>query len=179
MTKRTQIIVGVVILLFGLAALLATVFKINIWALCWGIGLILLGVLILLRPRLATPGSQAKFRFIANINRSGDWQVRNEEMWTFVSDGKFDFTSADLPAGETKIRIVAFVNDSVLIIPEDVGISISLTSFYNEVKFLSDREDSFVTPILQTSEGYDLAERKILLETICFVSEVKVKRTSS
>ena len=178
MTKRTQIIVGVAILLFGLAALLATVYKINIWALCWGIGLILLGVMILMRPRLTTPGSRAKFWFIADFNRSGDWQVQNEEIWTFVSDGKFDLTSANLPAGETKIRIVAFVSDSVLIVPEDVGISISLTSFYNEVRFLGDRVDSFVAPLTQASDGYDLAERKILLETVCYFSEVKIRRAS-
>ena len=159
MTKRTQIIIGVVILLFGLAAMLATIFNINIWALCWGIGLILLGVLILMRPRLTTPGSHAKFRFI-----------------TFVSDSKFDLTSADLPTGETKLRFVAFVSDTTLIIPEDVGVSISLTSFYNEIRFLGDRDEAFVTPISKTSEGYELAERKILLENVCFFSEVKVKR---
>jgi lia operon protein LiaF len=179
MTKRTQIIIGVLILLGGLAALLATVFNINIWSLCWGIGLILLGVLILLRPRLTTPGSQARFRFLVDFKRSGDWQVRNEEMWTFVSDGKFDLTSAQIPEGETKIRIVAFVSDTTLIVPEDVGVSISLTSFYNEVRFLDDLDDSFVTPIIQSSEGYDLANRKILLETVCFVSEAKVKRATS
>lgn len=179
MTKRTQIVIGVVILLFGLAALLATVFNINIWALCWGIGLILLGILILLRPRLAAPGSQARFRFIADFKRTGDWQVRNEEMWTFVSDGTFDLTTAELPTGETKIRIVAFVSDTDLIVPEDVGISVSLSSFFSEVRFLEDRDEAFVTPIIKSSEGYDLAERKIVLETVCFVSEVKVKRAPS
>ena len=179
MTKRTQIIIGVVILLFGLAALLATIFNINIWALCWGVGLILLGILILLRPRLSTPGSQAKFRFIADFSRKGEWQVCDEELWTFVSDGKFDLTSAQIPNGETKIRIVAFVSDSVLIVPEDVGISISLTSFYNEVRFLDDSADSFVTPITLSSEGYELADRKILLETVCFFSEVKVRRAAA
>jgi len=178
MTKRGQIIVGVAILLLGLVALLATAFKINVWALCWGIGLILIGVLILLRPRLTTPGSRARIMFIADIKRSGEWQVTNEEIWTFVSDGKFNLTSADFPTGETKIRIVAFVSDSTLIIPEDVGVSISMTSFYNEVRFLGDRDEAFVTPITLSSEGYELAERKILLETVCFVSEVKVKRAS-
>ncbi len=178
MTKRGQIILGVVILLLGFVALLATVFNINVWALCWGIGLILLGVLILLRPRLTTPGSRAKFRFITDFKRSGEWQVTNEEIWTFVSDGKFDLTSADLPTGETKLRFVAFVSDTTLIIPEDIGVSISMTSFYNEIRFLGDRDEAFVTPITQSSEGYELAERKILLETVCFVSEVKVKRAS-
>jgi lia operon protein LiaF len=176
MTKRTQIIIGVAILLFGLAALLATTFNIDIWALCWGIGLILLGILILLRPRFSTPGSQARFRFIADFSRTGDWQVQEEELWTFVSDGKFDLTSAQISAGETKIRIVAFVSDTILIVPDGVGVSISLTSFYNEVKFLEDREDSFVTPLILASEDYELAERKILLETVCFFSEVKVRR---
>ena len=149
MTKRGQIILGVVILLLGFVALLATVFNINIWALCWGIGLILLGVLILLRPRLTTPGSRAKFRFITDVKRSGEWQATNEEIWTFVSDTKFDLTSADLPTGETKLRFVAFVSDTTLIIPEDIGVSISMTSFYNEIRFLGDREEAFVTPITQ------------------------------
>jgi predicted membrane protein len=176
MKNRTQIIIGAVILVFGLAALLATIFKIDFWALCWGIGLILLGVLILLRPRQITPGSQARFRFIADIKRSGDWQARSEEIWTFVSDGKLDFTSADLPPGETKLRFIAFVSETTLIIPEDVGVSISLNSFYSEMRFLGERDDAVFTPIITSSEGYELAERKILLETFCFVSEVRVKR---
>ena len=175
MSKRAQIILGGAILAFGLVALLATVFEVDVWALCWGIGLILLGMLILLRPRLTAPGSKAKLRFVADINRSGDWTVSNEEIWTFVADAKYDLTSADLPPGETTIRFVGFVSDIVLILPKDVGISVSLTSFYNQLRFLGTRDEAFVSPIEQSSDGYDLAERKIKLETVCFVSDIKVR----
>ena len=70
---------------------------------------------------------------------------------------------------------VGFVSDIVLILPEDVGISVALTSFYSELKFLGTRDETFVSPLEQSSEGYDLAERKIKLETVCFVSDIKVK----
>jgi len=180
MNKNTQIIVGAVILLAGLFALLAVTFNLNInlWGVCWGVGLILLGVLILMRPRIVSPGSQARLSFIADVNRSGDWQVTNEERLSFVGDYKLDLTSAQLPLGETKLRVVSFVGELVLIVPADLGVAVSSTAFYSQLRLLGKSEDAFVTPLMRSTAGYEQAERKLLVETVCFVSEVKVRSAS-
>jgi predicted membrane protein len=180
MNKNTQIIIGAVILLAGLFALLAVAFNLNInlWGVCWGIGLILLGVLILMRPRVIATGSQAKLSFIADINRSGEWLVSNEERLSFVGDYKLDLTTAQIPLGETKLRVVSFVGEIVLIVPADLGVAVSLTSFYSQLRMKGKSEDAFFTPLMRSSDGYEQAERKLLVETVCFVSEVKVRSNS-
>jgi lia operon protein LiaF len=176
MRNQGQLFAGSLLIIFGLLFLCGTVFHINVWAFCWPIGLILLGVWILLRPQMIGPGTQVRVVPLGNIRRDGAWRVENEEFWVFVGDVSFDLTRADIPTGETTLRLFGFVNDVTLIVPQGVGFAVSSTAFVTDLKVLGQQHESFVMPYAFTSDGYATAERKVRLEATYFVASIQVRR---
>ena len=125
MRNRGPLFIGSLLVIFGMVLLLGNIFQINIWALCWPTGLILVGVWLLLRPRFALPGTLVNIRFIEDDKRKGQWQVNNEEIWSFINTVRLDMTQATIPAGETTIRMYGFISDIDILVPMDVGCSVS------------------------------------------------------
>jgi lia operon protein LiaF len=64
-----------------------------------------------------------------------------------------------------------------LIVPEDVGVSLSSSAFVSDVRLFGRKRDSILAPVRMTSENYETAERQVRLETTAFVGDVKVRRT--
>ena len=176
MRNQGQLFAGSLLIIFGLLFLFGTLFHVNVWAFCWPIGLILLGVWILLRPQMIGPGAQVHVVPLGSIRRDGAWRVAHEELWNFVGETSFDLTRADIPAGETTLRLFGFVNDVTLIVPQGVGFTVSSTAFVTDLKVLGQHHESFVMPYSFTSDDYATAERKVRLEATYFVASIKVKR---
>jgi hypothetical protein len=176
MRNQGQIFLGGLLIFLGILFLFGTVFRINIGAFCWPSGLILLGGWILLRPRMVAPGTPVHVTLLGSIRREGSWRVASEEFWLLVGDAKFDMTQADIPAGETTLRLFGFVGDAALTVPPGVGIAVSSTAFVTDLKILGRQNESFVMPYSFTSDDYATAERKVRLEVTHFVVSVRVNR---
>lgn len=176
MRNKRQIFIGGAITLVGLVFLIGAVFHIDVGDFCFPVGLILLGVFLLLRPYLLGPDEQVQLKLLGDVRRYGDWQVADEEIWIGVGDVRLDMTGADIPAGETRIRVFGFVGDVKLLAPEGVGVSVSSTSFITDARVLGQKRDSFLTPLHFASAGYETAERKVRLEVNCFVGNLRVRR---
>lgn len=177
MRNQGQLFLGGLLIFLGLLFLVGTLFRINVWAFCWPIGLILLGGWILLRPQMVAPGTSVHVTPLGSIVRVGSWRVANEEFWLFVGDAKFDLTQADIPTGESTLRLFGFVGDVVLTIPTGVGVAVASTAFVNDLKILGRHEESFIMPFNFASDDYASAERKVRLEVTHFVASVKVIRS--
>jgi hypothetical protein len=177
MRNQRQIFISLVLILAGLVLLLGSVLDMNVWALCWPSGLILLGIWLLLRPKLIAPDTALWMGLFGPVRRGGVWQVADEEIWLFVGDVKLDLTQAEIPVGETPIRVFAFVNDVTLWVPEGIGVALSSTAFLTEAKMLGTKREAFVTSVHLKSDNYETAERKVRLEVTGFVADVKVRRS--
>lgn len=175
MRNRSQLIFGSIILFFGLLLLIGNVFHIDIGALCWPIGLILVGVWLLLRPKMVSSGAPVNVILIGDSRRKGAWNVSQEEFWTGIGDIDLDFTQAEIPPGETSYRCYGFIGDIKMEVPPGVGVSISSMAFITNAKFQGKHQESFVNPVNLSSEGYESAERKIHLEALYFIADVKVR----
>lgn len=175
MRNKGFVIFGGLLILFGILLILGQAFQINFWSICWPVALILLGVWLLVRPRFV-PSGELNISPLADIHRSGPWTVASEEFWTFVGDVDLDMTQADLPVGETRLRLFGFVNDIDLDLPPGVGFSLASTAFLSEARLLGQKQESFFIPLEFTSPDYETAERKVRLEVFCFVSDLKVKQ---
>jgi len=102
MQNRNQMLAGSFFVLLGVAWFAASLLRISFWAVCFPMGLIVLGVLFLVaRPPLFGPTSEGGAHFVGNIIRSGEWSVKNEEFWMFVGNVRLDMTRAQFPSGET------------------------------------------------------------------------------
>lgn len=176
MRNQGQIFIGGAIILVGLVFLIGNAFHIDVGVLCMPLALILLGVWLLLRPYLVGPDTALGWALFGPLRRSGDWQVTDEEFWLLVGDVILDFTQADIPAGETVLRLFGFVGNVRLHVPEGVGVAVSSLAFFTEAKILGKKRSGMFGPLRLTSEGYGLAERKIRLELTFFVADVKTKQ---
>jgi len=176
MVPRRQILIGSLLLFFGLLFLVGEIFKIDVGRICWPIGLILIGLWLLFRPRVFAVGSGINLRPFGDVRRIGAWQVTEEETWMFVGDVRLDMSRAEIPLGETVIRVNGFVGDIDLLAPKDVGISVASTAFLTTTKAWGQKMDRFVSTFSQSSPNYEQAERKIRLETLFFVLDLTVEQ---
>jgi predicted membrane protein len=175
MQNRGQIIVGSFLVLFGGGLLLASILHINFWAICFPMGLILLGVFFLIaRQPVIGETSASGVHFVGDIIRSGEWPVTNEEFWLFAGDVRLDMSRAQFPAGETTLYFNAFVADIDVGVPSDVAVSLSSTSFVADVELNGQRVERFLSGVQMSTPDYASAERKLRLVTTCFVGDVNV-----
>jgi len=173
--NRGQVFVGVALVAIGVLLALGAIFKINVWAFCWPLVLILVGVWFLVRPRLLSEGTLSNIHPLGGVRRFGKWTVANEEIWMFVGDIDLDLLQADIPAGETVLRVFGFVGDVDLTLPRDVGLSYTSTAFVTDSRVNERKLEGFLIPTSFASENYATAEKRIRLETLFFIADVKVR----
>jgi len=177
MRSQGMALIGGLIMVAGVVLLIGNIFDFNIWAICFPLGLILLGVFVLLRPRMVADGTASHIILIGDLERAGQWTLTNEEVWSFVVDADFDLTKADIPPGETVIRAVSFVADFEIYAPADIGLALDLSSFVTTLKIDGQKEeDSFLSPVRWRTEDYKAAERRVRFELTQFVGDIKLRR---
>lgn len=174
-SNRNQVFVGLIIVLLGVLFLLGMLFEFNVWAVFWPLLLILLGLWLILRPRMVTAGTAVTQRFIGDVKRSGNWTVVDEDITLFIGGVKLDLTEAMVPLGETRLTVSGFVGDVSLVVPEDTGVAVHSSAFISNVRMGETKEESILTPVNLKSVDYKLRERQIRLQVNAFVSDVKVR----
>lgn len=174
MRSYLQVVFGGLVLLFGLSIIIGVLFDINVLGIYFSVGLILLGIWILVRPRILPEDSDIRLLLFGDFKRRGDWKVQGEEIWMFVGDVRLDLTGAQIPSGETTFRVLAFVGDIDLKIPEGIGVSVSSIGMVSDTKIMGKKRDYIFTPLEYKNDLYDTAESKINLETVCFVGDIDV-----
>jgi hypothetical protein len=179
MQNRNQMLIGSFFILAGGAWFVASLLHISFWAVCFPMGLIMLGVLFLVaRPPLFGSTSEGGAHFVGDIVRGGEWTVKNEEFYMFVGNMRLDMSRAQFPSGETTIYLNAFVVDIDVNMPSDVAVSLSLTSFAADAELNSQHVERFLSGVQMSTPDYATAERKLRLVTTCFVGDVNVKMTT-
>ena len=176
MYNKQQAFIGIVIVLIGVMFLIGNIFDIDVGSLCFPTVLIATGILLLLRPHLFDPKTPGRLRLLGDVRRRGAWQVTEEEIWNGIGNVRLDMTNADVPTGETQIRVYNFVGDVRLFVPEDVGVLVSSTAFVTEARVLGQRQDYFLTPFELSSDNYETAERRVRLEILSFVGSLRVRQ---
>lgn len=176
MRNKGYVFIGGVIVLVGVILLIGNVFSVSLGRFCWPVGLILLGVWLLVRPRLVRADVPIRQKLLGDIRRGGVWQVTDEEFWIGVGDVDLDMTNAEVPTGEIRLRFYGFVGDVDVLVPEGVGVSVSSTAFVTDARVLGQRQEGLLSPIRVVSDDYETAERKVRLELIFFVMELKVRQ---
>jgi lia operon protein LiaF len=179
MRNQGQLVLALIVIAVGVVLLVGSVLQINFWVLCFPVLLILLGLVILFRPQLVGSDSDVRYKLLGDIRRSDEWSVADEELWIGVGDVRLDMTKADIPHGDTEIRIWSFVSSVQLSIPDGVGVTVSSSAFITDAKFLGRKREGILSPVRFSSDDYETAERRIRLENIAFVGDLSVKRVAS
>jgi predicted membrane protein len=176
MRNTRQIFVGIAIIVIGLIALIGSVFDVDLGRFLCPTVLILAGVWLLVRPRMASPGTAFTAKLLGDVRRSGEWQVAEEEITLGVGDIELDMARADIPSGETRIRASGFVNGVKLTVPPGVGVTVTSMAFLTEARVFDRQYTRFFAVSQFASEDYETAERKVHLDLTYFVADVKIRR---
>ncbi len=176
MRNQGQLVIAAVIIIIGVVLLIGNVLDIDAWALMWPSLLILLGLALLLRPQLIGISARAPQRLLGDIRRGSGWQVTDEEFWVGIGDVKLDLTSAEIPEGETHIRVAGLIGDVRMKVPEGVGVSVSSSGLVGGVRLFGKKRDTILTTIRMDSDDYETAERKIRLDETLLVGDVRIER---
>ena len=174
--KRWQIFLGITLVLVGVISLLNQLFpNVRFGRFVGPLILIGLGVLLILRPRLAGQSIQVQLSFLGDIRMQGDWIVTQHEYWSFVGSNRLDFTNAVFPKGDGMIRVIGFVNELKIILPEDVGLRVESMAVVTESSGLYGEQDRFFSAFDEQSPNYLTAEKRVNIQSFAFVSEVKIQ----
>lgn len=179
MKNRTAILIGSILIILGAFSIIDALFGINLWKLIFPLILIGLGFLILFRPKTLPGGTHFVLRFVGETNKSHEWTVEPAEYWSFVGSMKLDFSQAVIPIGETNIVLYSFVNDLEIILPTDAGFRLKARGFVHDTKVKGYKEDHIFTPFEHETPDYTLQTRKINIQSLSFVSEVKINEHGS
>lgn len=174
MKNRTSLIVGSALVIFGLFAIINSLFHINLWAFIFPILLIGFGVFIITRESSMSENTQLLFKFIGELTRNGYWQVSAQEIWCFVGDMTFDFRQAEIPEGETEIKIIGFVTDIDVIKPDSAALKFNGNSFISSSKVDGNKQDHFLAPYEFEDPEYAQSNKKVNMKVWSFVGEHKI-----
>lgn len=106
------------------------------------------------------------------------WELKPMNLSAFIGDTTIDLTKAQIPYGETRIIISAFIGDIKVFVPNDVtvGVKVQMNAFIGDSKFLDQREGGIMSQVNQQTNHFNECERKILIVVSTFIGDVKVKR---
>ena len=174
MQNRSQALIGSFLLLLGIGFLLANVLKISLWAFCFPIALILIGVLLLTRPKVFDTSTVSNWYLFGDVKRGSEWTPADEEFWLLVGNTRLDFTQAQLPVGETNIRINGLIGDVDVLVPPEVGVAVSASGLIVDLRTPTDKVDRFLSPANSASLNYASAERKLHLSAAFLIGDIDV-----
>jgi len=171
-----SMVTGIVLIGLGVIFLLNIWLRIDLWGFFWPALLIVLGVIILMRPRTATAGVRTETLLLGDQHRTGEWTVVREDTWLGIGDVELDFTRAVIPDGETVLRFGGFIGDVRVVVPANVGLSVTANGFISNIKEAGREHAAFFVPNHFESDGYATAERRLHLETAFFIHDVKLRQ---
>lgn len=175
--KRWQIMIGFGLIGLGLITLFEVMFAINLWRIIGPLILVGLGLGLIFQSIIVGSDVQVHIPFLGDLSKAGSWNLDRHEIWWFVGSNRFDFTNANFPEGEGSIRIFGLVTDITVILPKDVGLRLESTAFVSEFAGVERNKESLIlTPLEYESPNYPTAEKRVILQNISFVSDIRVKR---
>jgi len=173
--KRWRIILGIVLISLGIIALIDALFEVDLWRFIGPLLLVALGLLLVLRPRMVGSNVHVKMPILGDIRKSGVWEATQHEFWWLVGSNRLDFTNAVFPEGDSTIKIFGFVADVLIIHPEDVGVHIASTAFVSELKSRKGKQEQIFNTLEYQTENYENVEKRVDIQTVSFVAEVRIK----
>ncbi len=172
--KRWQIILGIILIVMGVFSLVEAIFEVNLWHYLFPLLLVGLGLLLILRPQIAKPGIQVLMPVLGDTRMEGVWEASDLEIWSIVGTNRLDFSEALFPNGVAHVKMMGFVVEARITVPDDVGILIETASFVAELKSSEGKEERIFNSLDYQSPNYEEAEKKVHLQTVGFVTEIRV-----
>lgn len=120
-----------------------------------------------------------KSAFIGDVHMGKDYfTLKPTNISQFIGDTVLDLTKAQIPYGETKINISAFIGDVKVFIPNDsdLGVYVSTNSFIGDMSVLGETRSGFMSNAGLESPHYRETGKKLRINVSVFIGDVKVNK---
>ena len=117
--------------------------------------------------------------FIGDLYLGHDyWELKPMNVSHFIGDTTIDLTKAQIPFGETRLNISAFIGDVKVFVPNDLDVefSVNSSSFLGDITVFDRREGGFLRSMSEETPSYLLADKKIKLQCNLFIGDIHVQR---
>ncbi|GAB6988385.1 cell wall-active antibiotics response protein LiaF [Paenibacillus pini] len=124
-------------------------------------------------------GSTNRSSFIGDIHVGREYfQLKNTNISQFIGDSVLDLTNAQIPYGETKINLSAFIGDIKVYVPHDadLGIRVNSSSFIGDMTIIGETRSGFMSNVDIKTPYYKEASKKIKINVSAFIGDIKVNR---
>lgn len=125
------------------------------------------------------PKVEYRSGFIGDMYLGQDhWDLKPMNISHFIGDTKIDLSKANIPYGETRLEISAFIGDVKIFVPDDVDLRVSVTSsvFIGELNVMERYESGFAKSMKSESPQYQEAEKQLRVDVNLFLGDVVVKK---
>ncbi|CAG7650584.1 hypothetical protein PAESOLCIP111_06113 [Paenibacillus solanacearum] len=103
------------------------------------------------------------------------WILRNMSIWNVLGELQMDFTYAIPEQKETTIVLQGVIADIDLIVPEDMGLSVTASVLFGQTSVGYDKEAGVLNKMVWESPNYWTAERQVKLEISYAVADIDIK----
>lgn len=103
------------------------------------------------------------------------WILRDMSIWNVLGELELDLTYAIVEQQETTIVLQGVMADIDLIVPEDIGISVSSSVLFGQTGIGEEKQAGLLNRIDWQSPNYWSADRKVKLVISYIVADVDIK----
>lgn len=118
-----------------------------------------------------------KSGFIGDVHVGQDYfQLAPMNISHFIGDTVIDLTKAQIPYGETRINVSAFIGDVKIFVPDDmdIGVVAESSAFIGDLKLFNQKQGGFMSSLTAESSYYGEASKKVKLVVSVFIGDIKV-----
>jgi lia operon protein LiaF len=125
------------------------------------------------------PSAENRSGFFGDLYLGHDyWELKPMNISHFIGDTIIDLTKAQIPVGDTKLNISAFIGDVKVFVPNDMDVEVSVTSssFLGDSTVFNKRENGFMRSLKEESHTFVMSDKKIRLQVNLFIGDITVQR---
>lgn len=157
--------VGLVILLGGNLSLLLSIILIS------------LGFFYIKSKQLQKDGSYVRKQSLVESIRWGKepWILRSSSIWNVLGELQIDLTYAIIEQPETTIVLQGVIADVDIIVPEDIGVSVTSTVLFGQTDIGPNKEAGVLNKTAWQSPNYETADTKVNILISYVVADIDIK----
>lgn len=103
------------------------------------------------------------------------WILKNLSIWSIIGEINMDMSIAMAEKGETIIVLQGVVGDIDIIVPEDLGVTISASVLLGQINVMNDKEAGLLNKRVWQSANYESMDNKVNIVISYIVGDVDIK----
>jgi lia operon protein LiaF len=177
-----ELVLGIIIVLIGLVALAnnlgyTSITAGQVFGVLFALALILLGAWLIGNTRRSpqTPASINRVLGDTVVGRER-FQLRRLGVQSGVGDIRIDLTRADIPDSAGYVDISSVVGDVEVLVPAGLAARAHASAWVGDVRVFGIREDGFARDVAFTTENFDNAEKRVIIDTRIVIGDILITR---